>query len=201
MRNITFVDNGCVSFSNPVRQPLYKFSDCIDGGLPKAKAAADCLKEIFPGIVSSGVNISIPMPGHSIQSIDKTKEQIIQLEQLISSHDAVFLLTDSRESRWLPTILGAHLQKIVFNAALGFDTFVVMRHGMRNRSNEEMVTPPESPNAQLGCYFCNDVVAPKDSLSARTLDQQCTVTRPGLSGIASAVAVELLASIVNHPFK
>lgn len=129
------------------------------------------------------------MPGHFIDSEEKTEERIEKLKTLIGSHDAVFLLTDSRESRWLPTLLGAHYDKIVINAALGFDSFLVMRHGIKNVPIEQ----------RLGCYFCNDVVAPVDSLSNRTLDQQCTVTRPGLSGLASAVAVELLCSILNHP--
>jgi len=52
VRTITFVDSSRVSFSNPVRQPLFEFEDCLDGGKPKAECAADRLKKIYPGIVS-----------------------------------------------------------------------------------------------------------------------------------------------------
>jgi molybdopterin/thiamine biosynthesis adenylyltransferase len=52
VRNITFVDSARVSFSNPVRQPLFEFEDCLDGGKVKSVCAADSLKNIFPGIVS-----------------------------------------------------------------------------------------------------------------------------------------------------
>ena len=112
--------------------------------------------------------------------------------------------------------------KLTINAALGFDSFVVMRHGMRGGA----VAP------RLGCYYCNDVMAPSNSLRDRTLDQQacaksplfrarsaaparfrlrlsgpspgapppqCTVSRPGVSFIASALAAELMAAVLQHP--
>ena len=64
--NITFVDNSQVSYSNPVRQPLFKFEDCINGGKEKALAAADALKQIYPNVNSKGIQLSIPMPGHRV---------------------------------------------------------------------------------------------------------------------------------------
>ena len=56
MKNITFVDNGKVSYSNPVRQSLFNFEDCLDGGKPKAQAAAQMLTKIFPGVNTEGRN-------------------------------------------------------------------------------------------------------------------------------------------------
>lgn len=156
------------------------------------------------------------MPGHVVgeSSLVQTKENVDLLTKLIGENDVVFLLMDSRESRWLPTLLGNHLNKVCFNccnyyntefnwienciflnytfalnriilkfivsswktnvlllfqivinAALGFDTFVVMRHGIQKKS----ATTSEIPNTEgvkqingenLGCYFCTDVTAP-----------------------------------------
>lgn len=52
MRNFTFVDNSTVSFSNPVRQNLFTYEDSVNMK-PKAQAAAENLKKIFPGVVSN----------------------------------------------------------------------------------------------------------------------------------------------------
>lgn len=185
-----------------------------------------------------------------------------QLADLVCSHDVVFLLTDTRESRWLPTLLCAASCKVAITAALGFDSYVVMRHGIQQQQQQQppkssgtqshgqdnlAVTAataasqstdiamsgsgkqsavdqsavqqeatistaeaasaaPGSPAAGLhganqrrGCYFCNDVVAPLNSTVDRTLDQQCTVARPGLAAIAGALAVELTAALLQHP--
>ena len=57
-----------MSYSNPVRQSLFTFQDCLEGGKPKALTAAQRLKEIFPGVEARGVTMTIPMPGHMVQA-------------------------------------------------------------------------------------------------------------------------------------
>lgn len=218
VRKITFVDNGRVSYSNPVRQPLFDFKDCIEGGARKAERAAEALQEIYPGVEAAGHVMSVPMAGHPIMDEDRVRGEYEKLRSLIDEHDAIFLLMDTRESRWLPTVMAKAAGKIVINAALGFDTYMVMRHGLR--STAPVLSKPEKPNTaipagaasnripapkrgeeELGCYYCSDVVAPADSLKSATLDQQCTVTRPGVAPLASALAVELLVSITQHRLK
>ena len=44
--------------------------------------------------------------------MEKVKEDVQALHDLIRRHDVVFLLTDSRESRWLPTVIAAVEQKV-----------------------------------------------------------------------------------------
>ena len=46
------------------------------------------------------------------------------------------------------------------NAALGFDTFLVMRHGVRREL---------AKGDRLGCYYCNNIVAPADVCSSRLM--------------------------------
>lgn len=71
--------------------------------------------QIHPGMNCQGYDIKIPMPGHSIGEslMAKTIEELELLEALIIEHDVVFLLTDSRESRWLPTFFGAYHNKVL----------------------------------------------------------------------------------------
>lgn len=213
VRRLTLVDSSRVSFSNPVRQSLYGFDDCLDGGKPKAAAAAEALHRIFPGVQARGIDMTVPMPGHVSSPQDKEQvgactpscvrvcvsgwggrqgrkagssrsthtspgtwagmprppllggtspphaardlsgafvptrcvhaclppptflaqaaRDVARLQGLIEEHDVIYLLMDTRESRWLPSVLGAAAGKLVINAALGFDGYLVMRHGGR----------------------------------------------------------------------
>ena len=208
VKEITFVDNGRVSYSNPVRQSLYSFKDCVEKRF-KSERASEVVKEVFPGMNSEGIVMSIPMPGHPIgeKEIEQTKKDIMKLDELVQKHDCVFLLGDSRECRWLPSMLSSVYNKLCITIGLGFDSFVVMRHGhscQHEKENEKESKEikenekKEMKKNKLSCYFCADIVAPTDSLSRRTLDQQCTVTRPGISYIASALGVEMLISLLHH---
>ena len=186
-RHITFLDNGKVSYSNPVRQSLYTFEDSKNvGNNFKAILAAEKLKQIFPMVDSKGFNITIPLPGRTLID-DIAKEEYFKnleiLENQIKDCDVMFLLTDSRESRWYPTVIAKAYNKLVITAAIGFDSFLVMRHG--NNENK------------LGCYFCTDITTPGDTSGNRTLDQQCTISRPGVSMICSGLATELAMSCSN----
>lgn len=110
--DITLVDYGHVSFSNPVRQSLYTHDDAVKHK-PKVTAAAERLKDILPSANAQGHILQIPMPGHAVADSmrAKTVENLQEIKSLIQQHDVLFLLTDSRESRWLPTLLGAFFGK------------------------------------------------------------------------------------------
>jgi len=182
VRNITFVDCANVSHSNPVRQNLYTANDI---GKEKAMVAAQTLNNILPSLKTKGSiighTLEIPMPGHVEGG---GKPDYDELENLIRDCDVIFLSTDSREGRWLPIVMAQVHTKRVINIALGYETLLVQHITDDN-----------------GCYFCNDPVGPRDSVSTRTIDQKCTITRPGVSYIASALSVEFFVDIIRGAVK
>ncbi len=58
--------------------------------------------------------MAIPMPGHAVPSseTENVKKDVERLTELIHSHDVIYILMDSRESRWLPTLLCSSLGKV-----------------------------------------------------------------------------------------
>lgn len=143
------------------------------------------------------------MPGHPVSQADEaaTEASINTLTELIRSHDAVFLLMDSRESRWLPTVIGAAENKIVINAALGFDSWLVMRHGAGpSAEDDEAREAGTTKGRRLGCYYCNDIVAPAD-VSVRGGGFESTkliVLRTSLSPIVPLIKCALSLGLELH---
>lgn len=58
----------------------------------------------------------IPMPGHptSESTVSEVRDSFETLVQEVKDCDVMFLLLDTRESRWLPTVLGQKYQKVGF---------------------------------------------------------------------------------------
>jgi len=66
---------------------------------------------------------------------------VVQLNRPV---DVLFLLVDTREARWFPTVVAPARDKLM---AAGFESYVVMRHGLRGQGQH-----------RLGCCFCSDIV-------------------------------------------
>lgn len=56
-------------------------------------------------------------------------------------------------------------EKMCFSVALGFDSFLIIRHGISIKTYK-----PELHGDRLACYFCNDISSPGNSMKDRTLD-------------------------------
>uniref|UniRef100_A0A453BZ79 Autophagy-related protein 7 n=2 Tax=Aegilops tauschii subsp. strangulata TaxID=200361 RepID=A0A453BZ79_AEGTS len=195
VRKLTVVDGGCVAIPDIVKQSLYVDNDC---GVPRATAIVPHLKERCPAVEVEGIQMEIPVPGNPVS---KTKMSSVldnckRLQALVASSDVVFLLTDTWESRWFPTLLCANENKIAITAASGYDSYLVMRHGAGPGHN--LSTEDALGHQRLGCCFCNDSTSFVNVYQIKTLVLNETVALPGLTSIASGKAVELFARILHH---
>ena len=76
-RHITFLVNGKVSYSDPVRQSLYTFEDSKNvANNYKVLLRAKMLKKIFPILDSKGFNFTIHLSGRTL--IDESKRRLFQ---------------------------------------------------------------------------------------------------------------------------
>ncbi|EPS92977.1 hypothetical protein FOMPIDRAFT_1026665 [Fomitopsis schrenkii] len=139
VRTITIVDSSRVSFSNPVRELLFE----LNGRKPKAACAAELLKRFFLRVNATKRSLSVPIPYRPISraSVAQANADVTALEALFDTLDAIFLLMESCESRWLLT-------------ALGFDMFAVMCCGAHST---------EAKGERLSGYYCDDIVTPTDT--------------------------------------
>jgi len=178
------VDFSIVRPSNPHRQSLYTMEDI---GQPKAVVAAKALTLISKAAVPTGHQLFIPTPGrgHPSGSHASQVNDLIKLVELIELADSVFICTDTRGSRFSPSLICAALHVACFSVAIGTDHLIVVRHGLA----------PELG----GCYFCVDPYA--QFVSNRANEDTCASTRVGTAAIASALATEMFVNVLAHPAK
>jgi len=180
IKNISAIDYGNVNLSNISRQNLFTTEHASEN-ISKIKACEKSINLIDDTVNFNGYEYEIPMPGHKYNNIN-----LSILENLIKNNDIIFLLTDSKESRWLPTLYASKYNKCVINCALGFDSFTVIRHGLSSNN--------------LGCYFCYDIINPSDTISNRNLDEQCTVSKNGLSPICAGIGIEIFIKLLHTSY-
>ncbi|AQK96577.1 Autophagy 7 [Zea mays] len=166
VRKLTVVDSGSVVMSDLAKQSLYIDKDC---GVPRVSAIAPHLKERCPAVEVESIQLEIPMPGHPVSSskMASVLDDCKHLQTLVAANDAIFLLTDTWESRWLPTLLCSSENKIAISALLGHDSYLVMRHGAgpgTSGGTDEVTTQKLSTenalgHQRLGCCFCNDTAS------------------------------------------
>lgn len=136
IRHLGFIDYGTVSYSNLTRQSLFTLNDFnVQGeGLGKAEAAVKNMKLLIPSIDAKAYQFKIPMPGHSCSEdmLEKEFENLQKLEELIKEYDVVFNVLDSREARYFPTVFSGIYNKVCISVGLGYDNFVIVKHGYRD---------------------------------------------------------------------
>ena len=78
-------------------------------GRPKQSQPLNSPPRYSLGLQPRGMISLSPMPGHPLSPATEpgVKAAYDKLEQLIKEHQIIFLLMDSRESRWLPTVMAA----------------------------------------------------------------------------------------------
>ncbi|EKX74104.1 autophagy protein, putative [Theileria equi strain WA] len=184
--DFTIVDNGTVS--NATRQGLYTHEDCLKR-TPKVEAANTMIKRIRPDANVKSLFLRIPMPGH-YESQEDINNAVNAMEEIMDSCDVLFLSTDSKESRWLPSLLASVRNfkgdntPLVISVGLAFDSLMIIRHSFR-----EFVG---------ACYFCSESSVLQDTISGRPIDETCTIVKPGISTTCASLAVELLVNLTQH---
>ncbi|KAH8739202.1 hypothetical protein FG386_003580 [Cryptosporidium ryanae] len=203
IRNISMIDNSEVSLNNPPRQCLFTFEDA-KLKKNKASAAVERLRYICPDLIGNGLPFNVPILGDPTINNDEFIKACEKLKEKIQNSDVILLLTDTKESRLIPTILTSFINRnhrnkdkpiLCITVGLGFDSFIVTR----NTFIENKIISDQNNNLNIncnGCYFCGDLsVNSKNDLYDISIDQQCSVVRTGNSYIASSIAVELIINL------